>query len=41
MTRYYSNFDSIPWQFDKSENGVSLSFKMYEAEKQVAVLIES
>ena len=39
MMEFYVQFDQEGWVFDKEENGVTLEYKIFEAEKQIAIRI--
>ena len=41
MDNFYQELDKDGWIFDKEEDGISLFYKMYEAQKQIAIKIES
>lgn len=39
MINFYKEFDQEGWEFDKEENGTSLQYKVFEAEKQIGVRV--
>ena len=41
MTSYYQYFDEPGYEFDKSEKGISMYYKVYDDTKEVAVRVEA
>ena len=39
MNNLYDEFDKEGWELDKSDKGITLEYKVYEAEKQIAIRI--
>lgn len=40
MTSFYNQFDLGDWIFDREANGITLEYKIYEEEKQIAIRIQ-
>ena len=40
MIDFYQQFDQEGWIFDKEEKGITLEYKMFEEEKQIAIRIQ-